>query len=1660
MVSGDLPERRDPPSVGPGRSSSPSIVPFRSLARSSLSSFSLFQRGRNAVKPKAKTPVADACVEEDTHGPLGLNLLSEPPEPHVDFIFVHGLAGGSRKTWSYSPDSSTFWPKEWLPSEPGFEHVRIHSFGYESEWFKIQKSILNIDDFGHALLMDMITSPHLRKTRDTPIVLIAHSMGGLVAKKAYILARKDPRYQEFAKRIHSMYFFATPHRGSNLAQILQRTLDALLLPGSKPFVTELIPGSPTLEEINNDFRDVRSDLQVWSFYETIPMKSVLVVDKSSAVMDFPEERSREIQADHRYICKFESRTHHNYQIVLHCLHKTVEEVEIDYRSQQREKAKAEIRAIAAFLEVEGPPESDLLSISDKQLPGTCSWLTEHPIFSMWLSQSAEEMSSNAQTTLRTERPRFLWVHGPPGSGKSVICGHVIRSLQEGNLDCSYYFLKHGNTDASSLSAALRSLAFQMASFNFDIRKAVLAMAENSGNINHNDHHKIWNDIFINRVFKTTFSSPQFWVIDALDECPKKALNSLLYFLSRIPHWIPLQVFLTSRPGVQVRRALSVDEHFVAELETGGEGTKLDIASFLRSRRACVSDSGLSEHVLSGILSKSNGIFLWASMVMDQLDETYADEDAESVLHHASGEINDIYLRIAKEIANTPNLELVKCIFRWVVCAQRRLSVDELCEAVRLDISRTLIKAQDRLTQLCGNLITINQESEVHFIHRAVFSFLTQGKSELQIERSTGHVRLAEVCLKYLTGQDFAPPRPGRQSSTTFKPHEGLGLADYACAYFSFHLAQCDTGLEGLLLLTETFFISNVLTWIECAVRMGGLKILVKTIQNLRVFLSRCGKQLLQLKKELRFVAAWIRDLAYLVANFGSNLQDLPSCIRSMVPIISPPQSIIHQQFAKNWRRQRLLGVSPVQGWNERISSFVYERNATAVAASEQYLAVNTFSSGLKCKTTIYDSSTLQAVSELWHEKTVRGLKFGPASSSLVVYGTGEISLWDQKHQPVWKKKVDRTRSPVSLAFNVEEDELLVCAKGGYIYVLSAKDGSDLDELPMFHADDSDLEDDARQILLGTPPSTICMSSMHGLAALTYPCAPVTIWDIERRRTRGVFYRHGTEFAYQDVQINDLLFNPVPESNLLAIAYDGVGIVTCDPWTREQLGFSKIAARILVSSEDGKTLFASDVNNGIHILTFEPSPRVIHYIAPVGRSLLHAMAVSPDGLRLYDVRDKCCNVWEMPAALRRDAFDDTFDDGLVDTCDDLLSEKPSANALSLPAPPFTQPDSSQNSWIVCIASLLDDGDNAIVCGRRNGGLTIYCSSTGNRLLDFRLYPDHSYAIKCLAWHEKASILVISNDVDNCIAVRITIPRTAGDAYNVLSPPLFNRYSDRTIRGILINNTGKLFHIATSHGAEVWDIRGEVVGWYYDDVDKKDETFALRTKTRQWLQHPTDPSLLLMLRSQSVHVFRWATLEELTPTQGMLFTISNPLPPCGSMSPATPWMSQPQKDLLVRLGGGSHKRCTSVEILDLRDLSDILATETGAPPAGSKEDGGSNDRMLSVRVAPKIIPSMADAIGLHSQSLFYVDEKGWVSSVSLNDLRKTGDGHYHRHFFIPRNWMIDDSLQLRVMPKSSSVAMARQDDLVIFQRFLALEETRSLKTREYIDEAEGDEGVMSS
>jgi hypothetical protein len=103
------------------------------------------------------------------------------------------------------------------------------------------------------------------------------------------------------KRFRAMYFFATPHLGSDLAKLLGKILG--MTSSSLAYVSDLERGSEALQSINDDFRKYLDEIDLCSFYEMQNLKlgplSVRTVHPDSATLGFGKEQQIPLLADHR-----------------------------------------------------------------------------------------------------------------------------------------------------------------------------------------------------------------------------------------------------------------------------------------------------------------------------------------------------------------------------------------------------------------------------------------------------------------------------------------------------------------------------------------------------------------------------------------------------------------------------------------------------------------------------------------------------------------------------------------------------------------------------------------------------------------------------------------------------------------------------------------------------------------------------------------------------------------------------------------------------------------------------------------------------------------------------------------------------------------------------------------------------------------------------------------------------------------------------------------------------------------------------------------------------------------------------------------------------------------------------------------------------------------
>jgi hypothetical protein len=272
--------------------------------------------------PKSSQPSAEDPFTLDF--PDGVEVLHDCPNATVDICFVHGLTGDRTTTWTAQGHSDP-WPKTLLPSKLGT--ARILTYGYDA--YVVRGSVAGSNrliDHATNLLNDLTTDRDLHKAASRPIIFVAHSLGGLVCKKAILRSRNNPdaHLRNIFNCTKGVIFMGTPHKGSWMADWGKISAGALgLVKSTNMSLLEILrTDNQLLEAIQVDFwsmiRELRENgrrLEVTCFLEELPLPLVgKVVSKRSATLEGYNQAS--IHANHRDMVRFSSATDNGFRRLL------------------------------------------------------------------------------------------------------------------------------------------------------------------------------------------------------------------------------------------------------------------------------------------------------------------------------------------------------------------------------------------------------------------------------------------------------------------------------------------------------------------------------------------------------------------------------------------------------------------------------------------------------------------------------------------------------------------------------------------------------------------------------------------------------------------------------------------------------------------------------------------------------------------------------------------------------------------------------------------------------------------------------------------------------------------------------------------------------------------------------------------------------------------------------------------------------------------------------------------------------------------------------------------------------------------------------------------------------------------------------------------------
>jgi len=466
----------------------------------------------------------------------------------------------------------------------------------------------------------------------------------------------------------------------------------------------------------------------------------------------------------------------------------------------------------------GGPESELVEIRRwlnarecheerggiRRLENSCEWALDLPELAAWRRQ---------------DHAQVLWIHGPPGCGKSFLYSRLLEYIEHDmGMEAPYFFFCEADNERLSVSSLLGSWAFQI------VRSIWTAdhCSEAMDRIRRRLARRPWatreaTAAGVSEFLVTLLQDPDTptctLTVDALDECHD--YPEFFRFLSQVPSRFKVLATSIGLQGILDRFGPLGSRLTVIAITP--EMTRQDFNRYVRGEVESLRIQGgvdVPEDCRSRILTRlidSEGMFLDARFMLEEIRGQISTAGITRCLDRLPRSLADRYDRVlagVNALPAEPRL-LAHQVFFWVLTARRPLSVRELCAAllVRPTASRTsrleadqriLGDPTDRIHHVCCSLIRARDGGGLYPIHSSVTRYLRNymdnDERRAEIAASYGIVQqlsaeglAAAVCMRYLSSSFIAELRPeGHENSEgQCRGHESLRPEDERFDFFGY-----------------------------------------------------------------------------------------------------------------------------------------------------------------------------------------------------------------------------------------------------------------------------------------------------------------------------------------------------------------------------------------------------------------------------------------------------------------------------------------------------------------------------------------------------------------------------------------------------------------------------------------------------------------------------------------------------------------------------------------------------------------------------------------------------------------------------------------------------------------------------------------------------------
>lgn len=463
----------------------------------------------------------------------------------------------------------------------------------------------------------------------------------------------------------------------------------------------------------------------------------------------------------------------------------------------------------------------ILLDKDHLLEEPCSWIFEDRAFLDWL---------DGQGT------RFLWIHGDPGKGKTMMAIALISSIEK-RLDASasdalsYFFCQNSIPESNRATCVLRGLVYLLISKHRKLIYHLQAPYNEAGSRlfeGRNVLSSLWRILF--KILKDESLSTVYLIIDALDECDDdifQLLDLIIYKGAQLGSRVKWLV--TSRNEPRIKELLEGSGLPRTSLELNSSHVLKAVNTFIDKKVAELAhrkgyDTTYQHHIEKILRDKAEGTFLWVAIVFKELEKVIQARVPMTLEEFPAG-LQSLYeqmmKRVEREKKDTDSCKKLLCL---VTLASRPLSLKELAIFAGLDPLFQDQKSIQELLDRCGSFLVIRKET-AYFVHQSAKDYFCTGKGSriFQAGQSKEHDRIANLCLDRM--------------KTDLKRNiceSLLARNKYACVYWLSHFKQadrCDYNLEDNGPV-HRFFKQHLLHWLEAMSRIEKMSDAIQTIKDL------------------------------------------------------------------------------------------------------------------------------------------------------------------------------------------------------------------------------------------------------------------------------------------------------------------------------------------------------------------------------------------------------------------------------------------------------------------------------------------------------------------------------------------------------------------------------------------------------------------------------------------------------------------------------------------------------------------------------------------------------------------------------------------------------------------------------------------------------------